>query len=618
MRSSLLLLTPVYAIATATSAAAQMAVSSVSPVSNSVSVSTVPVITLTFTAAVDPATVHAQSIKLTGRWSGPVPGLLGVDGTGTTVTFTPTRPLFAAEIATLFVSRNVASTSGSPLTGGFTANYWIESAPSSGNFVLDHVVDYRMPGEGPIRTYGFFAGDVDGDGSPDMSATNEVSFDVRLKLNDGCGSYSPLRVFPMPSGSQPSANEGADFDGDGRIDLAVGNQNAGSTAVFINDGAGGYRPPTVMPIGGSVHGLALLDADSDGHIDIVATNRSSIALQLNNGDGTFAAPTLLEAGDGEWSLQVGDANNDGKPDLFCGLNVGQQVAVLIGDGTGGFRQSTSVPCGGFPWQMALGDLDGDGNLDCVICNQSTASAGILFGDGAGGLLPVVSYPAGIFPISVDVGDVEGDGDLDIVTSNFTSGNATLLLNDGNGVFGAPTSLPAAIAGSCAVLVDYDRDGDTDIIVADELADQGFVYRQQGPNVPAAQPPTCGAALRINSMADRAGYGGRPAHALPVGVPAFIDVSGTPNEFAALFIGTPMRTGQPSPFGLLNLDLQTPLFALFDGYLGQPLGMLDRFGETRLAILVSPTLPPGLRLTMQGVVSSATGFTLTNPEEVVTR
>ena len=238
------------------------------------------------------------------------------------MTFTPSRPLFAAETATLFVSHDVASTSGAPLTGGFTASYWIASAASTGNFVLDHVIDYKLPGESAIRTYGFFAGDIDGDGSPDMSATNEVSFDIRVMHNNGCGTFAPLTVYPMPAGEQPSANEGADFDGDGRIDLAVGNQSGNSTAVFLNNGAGGYQPPTVMPVGGPVHGLALLDADSDGHIDIVSTNRASIVLQLNNGNGTFGAPTTFEGGNGEWSLQVGDANNDGKPDLFCGSTTG--------------------------------------------------------------------------------------------------------------------------------------------------------------------------------------------------------------------------------------------------------------------------------------------------------
>ena len=112
----------------------------------------------------------------------------------TTVTFTPARPLFATEIATLNVTHFVTSATGAPLNGGFMAMWWVDSAPSSGVYTLDHVVNYRLPTETFIRTYGFFAGDVDRDGSPDMTATNEVSSDIRLLKNSGCGSPVISRI----------------------------------------------------------------------------------------------------------------------------------------------------------------------------------------------------------------------------------------------------------------------------------------------------------------------------------------------------------------------------------------------------------------------------------------
>ena len=80
MRPTALLLTPVLAAVTLSDAHAQFAVASVSPAGSARSVPTVPVIRLTFTAAVDPTTVTAQNIKLTGRWSGPVSGRLAIDG----------------------------------------------------------------------------------------------------------------------------------------------------------------------------------------------------------------------------------------------------------------------------------------------------------------------------------------------------------------------------------------------------------------------------------------------------------------------------------------------------------------------------------------------------------
>jgi hypothetical protein len=355
------------ALAFPAAAVAQFAVIGITPASHARGVPASAPVTLTFNAPVDPATVTAQTFRVMGRWSGPVPGQFTIGGGGTTVTFTPSRPLFATEIASLWVSRFLTSATGAPLAGGCYTTWWVDSAASSGTHVLADVVDYRRPGEGLVRTYGFFAGDVDGDGSPDMSATNEVSFDVRVLKNDGCGRFGPIVVTPMPPGEEPSPNEGGDFDGDGRIDLATGNQNGQSVAVFLNDGNGGYLPPVVVPVGGPVHGIAVLDFDADGDLDLAATNRNDVALVRNLGNGTFQAPTFVSGGgNGEWSIQAGDANGDRRADLFVGHAFSANVSILLGDGNGGFTAGPLVACGGFPWQMALGDVDGDGRTDLVL------------------------------------------------------------------------------------------------------------------------------------------------------------------------------------------------------------------------------------------------------------
>ncbi|MFY9341467.1 MAG: FG-GAP-like repeat-containing protein [Planctomycetota bacterium] len=590
--------------------AAQLTVTGSSPANNARGVSTAALVTLTFSLPLNPATVTAQNFKLCGRWSGPVPCTLTIGGGGNVVTMAPQRPLFSAEIATLNVTRFVAATTGALLTGGHMANWWLDSAPSTGTFQLAQVVNYRLPGEGLIRTYGFFAGDVDRDGAPDMSATNEVSWDVRLLKNDGCGNFAVPVVTPMPNGEEPSPNEGADFNGDGWIDLATGNQLANSVAILLNSGSGSWLTPVIYPVGGQVHGLAVVDCDSDGDTDVVATNMNNIALLRNNGNGTFAPATFFNGGgNGEWSIAVADANGDGKPDIFCGTNSTQALSLLLGDGNGTFTFATSVGVGGFPWQMATGDIDGDGDVDCVCGNRTNGTARVFFGNGIGGLAAGPSYAVGD-PVSVDVGDVEGDDDLDIVTADFGTASGKLWRNNGAGVFANPTTFPLAMAGSCGVLVDHDRDGDTDIIIVDELADQGFVFRQVGPTSPTAQPPGCTAALRVNNFANRAGYGGAPARVLPGGQLAFFGVSGGPFELVALFAGERLDPGLPSPFGLVGLDLLQPVNVLWNTF-------TDAKGEAGLAVMVPTGLPPGATLTMQCVLSvSASGvLVLSNPEQV---
>lgn len=589
-------------------ATGQIAVTSVTPANNARGVSTAAPVTLTFSTAVDPTTITAANLRLFGRWSGPVPCTLTVGSGGTTVTMTPQRALFPCEIATLNVSRSVTASNGIPLLGGFYATWWTDTAPSTGNYQLAQVVNYRLPGEGLIRTYGFFAGDVDRDGSPDMSATNEVSWDVRLLKNDGCGHFGASVTTPMPNGEEPSPNEGADFNGDGWIDLATGNQNGNSVAVLLNSGAGSYLPPVVYPVSGAVHGLAVIDADSDGDTDIVATNQSNIALLRNNGNGTFQAATFFNGGgNGEWSIAVADANGDGRADLFCGTSGTQALTVLLGDGNGNFTISGSVALGGFPWQMAVGDLDGDGKVDCVCGDRSNGTARVVYGNGLGGGVLGPSYAVGD-PVSVDVGDIEGDDDLDIVTASYNNATGTIWRNTGNGTFANATTLNVTLAGSCGVIVDFDRDGDTDVIVVDELDDKAFVFEQLGPNVPGSQAPGCAAALRVNNFASRAGYGGRPARLLPTGQPMFLGTSSGPFELVGLFAGDKLDPGALSPFGLVGLDLAAPLVVF-------PAAISDAFGETMLPVLVPLGLPPGTTLTLQCIATAAGNLVLSNPEQV---
>lgn len=606
---SFLLRLSLLATLTAT-ATAQLTVTGVTPNNAARGVSPAAKVTIAFSAPVNPATITPQNVQVSGRWSGPVPGALTVNPGATSITFTPSRALFATEIATLNVTHFVTSATSAPLTGGFMAMWWVDSAPSSGTYVLDHVVNYRLPTETFIRTYGFFAGDVDRDGSPDMTATNEVSSDIRLLKNSGCGVYGPKVVTALPPGSEPSPNEGADFNGDGWLDFVTGNQTSQAVGIFLNDGAGNYLAPATIPVGGNIHGVAVLDCDSDGDVDVVGTNMSDIVLLRNNGNGTFLPPVSFSGGgSGERAIAVADANNDGKADIFCGCYHSQDVTLLLGNGNGTFVASDTESANGATWQMAVGDLNGDGFIDCVVADASNARAGVLRGNGAGGLLPVVGYPVGSSPVSVDIGDLEGDDDLDVIVASFGQGNATMWRNNGAGVLVNATTIAATNAGSCAVIVDFDRDGDTDVILVDELDDKGFVYRQTGPNPPAVQPPTCDAAFRINSFANRGGYGGAAAHFLPGGARAFFDVSGGPSQFFVLFGGAPLQPGVPSPFGIVNLDPGLPL----SSFVG---GLLNTAGEASIVVPVPVGLPPGSALTMQCILTTPTALIVSNPEQAV--
>jgi hypothetical protein len=606
-----------FALALCIHASAQLTVTAVSPTKNQVGVSPAAPIVLTFSSALNPATVTAGSVVVSGKWSGPVPGTVAVGPSASQLTFQPSRPYFAAESVSYLVKNTVASAGGAPLTHGFASTFWVKSVAGSGSFTLAQTIDIRNPGESTIITYGIFAGDLDGDGSPDITAPNEGSGDVRVLLNSGCGTFGPKTTYGIP-GQQPSPNEGGDFNGDGLLDLLTGNQSGNSAAVLFGNGTGGFQlPALVLPTGGYTHGVAAVHADGDGDLDIAAANTVAVRVFLNNGAGTFAPPVSYDTGgSGEDNLGAADANNDGIMDLFVG-NYGSGTCVLmLGNGSGGYSVGDTKSAGGLPFQIAVGDVDGDGDADAVLANRATNTLGVVKSNGTGGLLPAVTYPAGNNPAAVDLGDLDGDGDLDVVVSNYGAGNFTVYFNNGSGVFQNPVTLQSSSAGSCATIVDWDRDGDADIITTDEIDDQARLWRQTGPSPAGVQPPSCAARLLVNNHAGRAGFGALPAEPLVVGRTAFLRIAGAPAQPFAIALGVAISSGVSTRFGLLNLDLASSPTIFIDGYAG---GLFtNAFGEIGFAFWIDPSTPTGGVASLQALVGDPTnpaGSTLANPEIV---
>ncbi len=599
--------------------AQSFAVTAVTPSRNSNLSSTADPVELTFSAAVNPATVTSASIKVAGRWSGDVSGTLTVGPGSNHVVFQPARPYFPGENVTVRVASSVHSATGAALTGGFFSHFWGRPAPGTAAFSLQQTIALRQPGEGLIATYGVFGGDVDRDGSPDITAPNEVAHDIRVLHNDGCGTFGPMTIVPAP-GQEPSPNEGGDFNGDGWMDLVTGNQGGGAISIYLGNGSGGFLPPVTYPTGGYTHGVAVLDFDGDGDQDVVAANNSAIIPFANDGTGAFTQLLSISSGGvSPDNVSVADANNDGKPDLFVGNLGSGSVTVLLGNGAGGFTISVTRACGGGPFQNATGDLNGDGNVDVVTANRGTNTLGVMLGNGAGSLGAATTFGVGNLPAAVDLADLDGDGDLDCVVSNYGSSNYTVRFNTGAGAFGPPTTLPSTSAGSCTTLVDLDRDGDVDIIATDEIADQARLYVQNGPNTPGAQPPDCGATLRINNWAGRAGFGTAAPRPVRVGIPVFPGVTAHANSPYAIAVGIASSPGIAVGPGLINLNLSASPIFIVNGFAGGPSGIANSNGEGLETILVPATVPTGATITLQAVVSDPTiagGLRMSNPETTV--
>ena len=453
-------------------------ISSVFPVSQTIQADTISDVVVTFDSVMNPATINSSSFKVFGHWSGPHSGILQMENGNTQVRYTPEEPYSAGEWVMATLSKDIETANGTALPSGYAWNFWIKTQPASVNVVQIDQLNVRQNGEGHIQCYGAHGGDINGDGYSDITVINEISDDVRVFLNDGAGVYDSFTVYSFVGGGVPSPNEGADFDSDGKMDMAVGASQSNNVRVILNDGSGGFQTASYYTTGNNNRGVAILDLNGDGRDDIATTARgaSKVYTLLNNGDGTFASATQIETGgNGEFSCASGDANNDGILDLFVGAQTSSLMILMLGDGNGNLVPTTIVSSGGETWMLATGDVNLDGNIDVVSANSGSNNASVIFGDGLGGLSAPVTYTTPPFALAIDLGDIDGDGDLEMVVSTYGGGEYRVFENDGSGNYIDPQDYPAVTAASCITLHDRNRDGIMDMTGIDEIADVMILF-----------------------------------------------------------------------------------------------------------------------------------------------
>ena len=164
---------------------AQLAVEGVTPKAEQVRVSPLQPIQWELSEPVSESSLNGATVKVWGRWGGAVPGAVSLRDGGYTVRFSPLEPFAPGEMVTASLAPPITGRYGGQLATTHVTSFWIAATAAQPQLAPTATVNIRLPGEGPIRSYGAYAGDIDNDGFPDLCVPNEYSDDVRYFRNDG-------------------------------------------------------------------------------------------------------------------------------------------------------------------------------------------------------------------------------------------------------------------------------------------------------------------------------------------------------------------------------------------------------------------------------------------------
>ena len=310
--------------------------------------------------------------------------------------------------------------------------------------------ELNFPGA-PQASNAVVAADVDGDGWLDAITVNgqtnlpTTNGSISVYRNLGAsapGTFGALATYT--TGSPGSVHLcAADFNGDGRVDVATTSVTSNQVSVMLGLAAGAFGTPSLISIvatGGVQSTIGCRDLNGDGKIDLVVTSPSSARLSvlLGQGDGTFSSPiAYTNAVNGQTAgLAFGDADGDGTVDILSNGAAGAYLFFFKGSGTGTFASGVQSATGASAVAnsalgLVTGDFTSDGKLDAYML-VTTPTGGIrpMTGSGTGTFTSSAVVNTGASPAlnAIATADLDGDGYADLVLTNRGSSTVTVVLN----------------------------------------------------------------------------------------------------------------------------------------------------------------------------------------------
>src|SRR5215204_5852199 len=309
--------------------------------------------------------------------------------------------------------------------------------------------------------------------------------------------FAPAQNFEV--GSTPNYVANADFNGDGKVDLAITNDDSSNVSVLLGNGNGTLQTKQDIPVERRPSSVTSVDFNEDGNADLAISYSASIrdasgvysyngSVLLGNVDGTFQPKQDFPVGGYQpTSITSADFNKDTIADLAVSNYGSHDVSILLGKGDGSFQSAQRYgTVGSNPAQVITADFNNDGELDLATSNGNW-NVSVLLGNGDGTFrtAQVVTMSHIPFFNSLSSADFNGDGNKDLAATGHLccgQGKVSVALGKGDGTFQPGQDIPVGNGQTIPTSVtstDFNKDRIADLAVSNSATDNVSVLWGKG-------------------------------------------------------------------------------------------------------------------------------------------
>jgi hypothetical protein len=348
----------------------------------------------------------------------------------------------------------------------------VMTGDGNGNFAAPVATSTSSTGPRPDSVA---VGDFNKDGNPDIVAASLIGGTLCVVETAANGAFLVADRIQLAANSTPTSVVVADFNKDGKPDVATTSNSTDEVAVARGDGLGGFLAPVRQTTGNlsAPWALVAVDLNGDQAPELVVLNdgTNNMSVLTNNGSGSFTSNNGQSIGvcQSPVAIAAGEINGDLKNDIAYVCDESYHLCFRLGTGSAGsgaFGAATCAFYDGYPdlVGVALGKFNFDDMMDAAFTSNTSDPPGIgvtpwdwLFG-------MFDSYPAqyesGLGPKGIARGRLNGPSDEydDLVVANGGSTTISAFIGDGGGAFAPGIESAVGRNPNAVTLADFNLDG----------------------------------------------------------------------------------------------------------------------------------------------------------------